>query len=58
MYNIKLQVKHIKGVDNTYANILSRWSFYKEKEFIHVKHLKACKWMSPDPYDMLPDLEI
>ena len=25
--NIKLQVKHIRGIDNTYADILSRWSF-------------------------------
>ena len=58
IYNIKLQVKHIKGIDNTYADILSRWSIYKDKELIHVKYLKACTWRSPDPYDMLPDFDI
>ena len=54
IYNIKLQVKHIRGIENTYADILSRWSCCKEKELIHVKYLKVCKWMSPDPYDMTP----
>ena len=58
MYNIKLKVKHIRGIKNTYADILSRWSYYNNKELIYVKYLKTCKWMFPDRNDMLPDFEI
>ena len=35
MYNIKLKVKHIRGIENIYADILSRWSYYNNKELIH-----------------------
>ena len=31
VYNIKLNVKHIRGIENTYADILSRLSFYNDK---------------------------
>ena len=31
VYNIKLKVKHIRGIENTYADILSRLSFYNDK---------------------------
>ena len=56
--NIKIQVKHIRGIQNTYADILSRWSCYKSKKLIHVEYLKTCKWMFPNPCDMLPDFDI
>ena len=56
--NIKLQVKHIRGIHNTYADILSRWSFYKEKKLVHVEYLKTCKWMFPNPCNMLSDFDI
>ena len=56
--NIKIQVKHIRGIQNTYADILSRWSCYKNKKLVHVEYLKTCKWMFPNPCDMLPDFDI
>ena len=43
-FNIDLQVKHIKGVQNTYADILSRWHTYEASELSPVRVLKQCNW--------------
>ena len=43
-FNIDLQVKHIMGVKNTYADILSRWHTYEASDLSPVKVLKKCNW--------------
>ena len=58
VYNIDLKVKHIKGVSNVYADILSRWSHYNNQNTLPVRILKTCKWLQPDLNSMVPDFNI
>ena len=44
-YNIKFQFQHIYGIDNVYADILSRWNIYKNSNTSVVKNFKKCSWM-------------
>ena len=48
-FNIDLQVNHVMGVRNTYADILSRWHTYEASELSPVKILKKCNWEIVDP---------
>ena len=57
-FNINLQVKHIKGVQNTYADILSRWHTYEASELSPVRVLKQCNWEIVEPNSLLPDFSI
>ena len=41
-HNVKLQVKHIRGAVNVYADILSRWEFYQYFQSTDVQYLKSC----------------
>ena len=43
-YNIKLQVKHIEGIHNVNADILSRWFHFANKDNVNVNALKQCVW--------------
>ena len=56
--NIDLKVKHIKGVSNVYADILSRWTHYNNQNTLPVRILKTCKWLQPDLNSMVPDFNI
>ena len=58
VYNIDLKVKHIQGVSNVYADILSRWSHYNNQNTLPVRILKTCKWLQPDLNSMIPDFNI
>ena len=57
-YNIDLQVKHIKGLNNVYADILSRWRVYKELQISEVQILKNCLWQVVNSEMLLPDFQI
>ena len=57
-FNIDLQVKHIMGVKNTYAHVLSRWHTCEASELSPVKILKQCNWEIVDPNSLLPDFSI
>ena len=57
-HNIQLIVKHIKGTNNTYADILSRWYYYSNLNTSSVKFLKSCKWFYPNNSLMIPNFEI
>ena len=58
VYNIDLKVKHIQGVSNVYADILSRWSHYNNQNTLPVRILKTCKWLQPDLNSIVPDFNI
>ena len=57
-YNIDLQVKHIKGLNNVYADILSRWRVYKDLQTSEVQILKNCLWQVVNSEMLLPDFQI
>ena len=57
-FNTDLQVNHIMGVRNTYADILSRWHTYEASELSPVKILKKCDCKIVDPSSLLPDFSI
>ena len=45
MFNINLKVQHIRGKDNYYADILSRWPVYEHNNNDSiVAILKSCQW--------------
>ena len=48
-YNIDLQVKHIKGLNNVYADVLSHWRVYKDLQIPEVRILKHCCWHQVSP---------
>ena len=54
--NVQLVVKHIRGINNTYADILSRW--HSNLNTSSVNFLKNCQWFYPDGNLMLPNFEI
>ena len=43
----KLQVKHVRGSANVYADILSRWEYYQNFLSTEVQYLKSCQWDIP-----------
>ena len=45
VYNINFTVKHIRGDRNIYADILSRWHFYRNNADINVEKLLRCQWV-------------
>ena len=57
-YNIQLIVKHIRGVNNTCADILSRWHHYGNLNTSSVKFLKNCRWYYPNNTYMLSNFDI
>ena len=57
-YNIQLIVKHIRGVYNTFADILSRWHHYGDLNTSSVKIFKNCRWYHPSETYMLPNFDI
>ena len=57
-YNIKLQVNHIRGAANVYAEILSRWDYYKYFQSAEVQYLKSCHWKNPKIQNMFPSFNI
>ena len=42
LYNVQLEVKHIAGIKNIYADILSRWHTYSHMNNITVQYLQSC----------------
>ena len=58
VYDIELKVKHVKGVCNVYADILSRWCHYSNQNTLPVKIFKTCKWLQPDLNSMVPDFNV
>ena len=56
-YNIQLVVKHIRGINNTFADILSRWDYYRNLNTSSVNFLKSCQWFCPNENFMLPNFE-
>ena len=56
--NIKLQVKYIKGENNVYADILSRWQAYCHSNSPDVAILKQCNWFHPQPLSAIPNFHI
>ena len=57
-YNIKFHFQHIYGIDNVNADILSRWSVYKNSNTSRVQNLKKCNWVQVDNEMLWPDLHI
>ena len=57
-FNIKLVVQHIKGIDNIFADILSRWTYFQNKDIYQVQLLKSCRWESVLPKKLIPDFSI
>ena len=57
-YNIKLIVTHIRGTDNTYADILSRWSHFKGSNSSVVQFLTKCRWNTIDVNWLQPNFNI
>ena len=57
-YNVKLQVKHVRGAVNVYADILSRWHVYQYFQSTDVQYLKPCHWESPQMQTMFPNFNI
>ena len=57
-YNVKLQVKHIRGSANVYADILSRWEFYQYFQSTEVQYLRSCHWESLKIQTMFPNFDI
>ena len=43
-YNICVKVEHIPGPHNVYADVLSRWHQFANKDSAVVKYLKSCQW--------------
>ena len=56
--NIKLHINHIKGKENTYADILSRWQAYFYSNSPYVSILKQCDWYYPQPVNAVPNFQI
>ena len=48
MYNIILNVKHVKGICNIYIDILSRWPHYSNMCTTPVRIFKKCTWENCD----------
>ena len=46
-YNIKLEIKHITGKSNVYADILSRWPAFQFANTSPVRFLKSCERLLP-----------
>ena len=57
-YNVKLQVKDVRGSANVYADILSRWEFYQYFQSTEVQYLRSCYWESPEMQTMFPNFDI
>ena len=59
MFNINLKVQHIRGKDNYYADILSRWPVYEHnnKDSI-VAILKSCQWHTVQNSMFIPNFDI
>ena len=57
-FNTKLIVRHIKGVDNVYADVLSRWSHLKQSNSSVIKFLAKCTWHYIKPEWLQPDFTI
>ena len=58
LHNVQLHVKHIAGINNIYADILSRWHTYSYCNSTTVQYLKSCIWEETDPNMLYPSFEI
>ena len=57
-YNIMVSVSHIRGKDNVYADILSRWPSMKHTKSPVIHYLKSCTWHTVNTNDLQPDFSI
>ena len=57
-FNIAVSVSHIKGKDNIYANVLSRWPVMKSSKSPAIAFLKSCTWHAVNDNDLQPDFSI
>ena len=57
-HNIDLQVRHVKGCENVYADVLSRWHMYEAANTTVVQYLKILHWENVSPDWLLPDFDI
>ena len=57
-YNIDINVKHIYGVHNVYADTLSRWEIYEQQNGPVVQYLRKCKWKNITENMLFPDFQI
>ena len=57
-YNIDITVKHIYGVQNVYADTLSRWGIYEHQVRPVVRYLKKCKWKNITQNMLFPNFQI
>ena len=58
IYNIKLEIKHITGKSNVYADILSRWPAFQFANTSPLRLLKSCEWLFPHIDSMIPAFDI
>ena len=56
--NIKLQVDHVRGKENIYADILSRRQAYLHSDSPYVSILKRCNWYNSQPVNAIPNFNI
>ena len=57
-YNIRLNVLHIAGLENRYADTLSRWFHFQRVDSVVVRHLKRCTWVDVCDTWLYPDFTI
>ena len=57
-YNININVRHIYGVHNVYADTLSRWEIYQQQNGPVVQYLKKCKWKKVTENMLFPNFQI
>ena len=57
-YNIIVSVSHIRGKDNVYADILSRWPSMKHTKSPVIHYLRSCTWHTVNTNDLQPDFSI
>ena len=58
VYNIKLEIKHVTGKSNIYADILSRWPAFQFANTAPVRFLQSCEWLLPHIDSMIPAFDI
>ena len=57
-YNVHMEVQHIRGSLNTYADTLSRWPGFSNSTSAVVKHLKKCEWHVVNETLLEPDFSV
>ena len=57
-FNIIVTVSHIRGKDNIYADILSRWPSMRHGHSPVIQYLKSCTWHNVSIDDLQPNFSI